>query len=819
MPRGPSGAPTATSGSRCSATRCWVWRSRRTCSRCSTPNTYGAGRLTKIRAQAVSGRSCREVAERLGLPERLRTAAPPDVVRPALDALVSTERVLASVIEAVIGACYLAYGFETTAQAVREAFAPEIELALERPADFKSALQERLARRGAIVQYEVTAEFGPPHERIFEVAAVVCGRHRGRRGAGGPRRRPSRRRPPRRSRPRWRRDVHLRSITLKGFKSFPDRTKLDFSPGVSVIVGPNGSGKSNVTDAVLWAMGEQSPVAVRGQSMQDVIFAGAHGVQARGEAEVEVVLDNGDSAVDLPLSEISIVRRLNRAGEGEYRVNGAKCRLTDVLELLSDTGLGKEMHSIVSQGRVAEIVTSKPRDRRLLIEEAAGLGKHRKRRRRAQLKLDRTQDNLDRALDVEREARTRLRPLKRQAEAAELHERLERQSDEARWTLARDDARAAVSALAEAEAAVAAARAAAEATEGELREVAQRREAAEQALAARGDEREGLSNRFHAARSAHERISMRLESARQAVTTLEERAARRRAAVEELDRRGRGRRRRRRRRRAGRGARDRARTARRGPRRPARAGGRRARGAGGAPLPRRRSGWRRTRPAPRPRARTPTAPPRRRARPGASSSAPPSPPAARPRASARSSPRSTSSCAPRPARPAARRRSPTRSAPSRATSSPSRPRSARGCAPRSPQTSTRPRACSIAPAATAAPRLSRRPSGPAATRAAADHPPPRPRRRPARRVRAAGPCGGPAARPRGDDGRARRAAGRSAARRRLGRRRRRRARRGLPRDRGHPRRARVVARRARAATGAPRAARTACSPSATAATR
>jgi chromosome segregation protein len=325
--------------------------------------------------------------------------------------------------------------------------------------------------------------------------------------------------------------MHLRSITLKGFKSFPDRTKLDFSPGVSVIVGPNGSGKSNVTDAVLWAMGEQSPVAVRGQSMQDVIFAGAHGVQARAEAEVEVVLDNADAALDLPLSEISIVRRLNRAGDGEYRVNGAKCRLTDVLELLSDTGLGKEMHSVVSQGRVAEIVTSKPRDRRLLIEEAAGL---RKRRRRAQLKLDRTQDNLDRALDVEREARTRLRPLKRQAEAAELHERLERQTDEARWTLARDAARAAVAALAEAETQVGAARAAAAATEGELREVAKRREQAEQALAARGDEREGLSNRFHAARSAHERISMRLEATRQAQTTLGERVARRRAAVEAL---------------------------------------------------------------------------------------------------------------------------------------------------------------------------------------------------------------------------------------------------------------------------------------------
>jgi ribonuclease-3 len=137
--------------------------------------TYGAGRLTKIRAQAVSGRSCRAVADRLGIPARLRAAAPSDVAKPALDALVSTERVLASVIEAVIGACYLAYGFEVTAPAVREAFAPEIELALERPADFKSALQERLARRGAIVHYDVTAESGPPHERIFEVAAIVAG--------------------------------------------------------------------------------------------------------------------------------------------------------------------------------------------------------------------------------------------------------------------------------------------------------------------------------------------------------------------------------------------------------------------------------------------------------------------------------------------------------------------------------------------------------------------------------------------------------------------------------------------------------------------
>ncbi len=328
--------------------------------------------------------------------------------------------------------------------------------------------------------------------------------------------------------------MHLRSITLKGFKSFPDRTRLEFSPGVSVIVGPNGSGKSNITDAVLWALGEQSPLNVRGQSMQDVIFAGAHGVQARPEAEVEVVIDN-EQGIDLPMSEIAISRRLDRAGDGEYRINGAKCRLTDVTEVLSDTGLGKEMHSVVSQGRVTSIVTSKPRDRRVLIEEAAGLGKHRKRRRRAQLKLERTQDNLDRALDVEREARSRLRPLKRQAEAAELHERLERQTLEARWELARDGARSAAAALAQGEAAAATAREAAATVEGELVEVAARREAAEAALTARGSDRDELSSRYHAARSAAERIETREEAAREAAARLADRALRRRALVDALE--------------------------------------------------------------------------------------------------------------------------------------------------------------------------------------------------------------------------------------------------------------------------------------------
>ena len=162
--------------------------------------------------------------------------------------------------------------------------------------------------------------------------------------------------------------MRLKSITLKGFKSFPDRTRLDFGAGVSVVVGPNGSGKSNVTDAVLWAMGEQSPLAVRGQSMQDVIFGGGRGVQARSSAEVEIVLDNSDGAVGMPFNEVSILRRLNRSGEGEYRLNGARCRLTDLIELLSPAGLGTATHSIISQGQVEEIVSSRPRERRLLIE-------------------------------------------------------------------------------------------------------------------------------------------------------------------------------------------------------------------------------------------------------------------------------------------------------------------------------------------------------------------------------------------------------------------------------------------------------------------
>lgn len=325
--------------------------------------------------------------------------------------------------------------------------------------------------------------------------------------------------------------MHLKSLTLKGFKSFPDRTRLAFGPGVSVVVGPNGSGKSNVTDAVLWAMGEQSPLAIRGQSMQDVIFGGGHGRKASQSAEVELVLDNSDGTLEMEFAEVSILRRLDRNGDGEYRLNGARCRLADVLEVLSDTGLGKESHSVISQGRVEAIVTSKPKDRRLLIEEAAGLGKHRKRRRRAQLKLARTQDNLDRALDVEREARSRLRPLKRQAEAAELHERIERQSLEARWELGRDAVRASRVELAQAEEAVRAARARRDEAEQALSGVAKRREEAEQALQARSEQREELSGRAFRARGANERVGLRLEAIRGTAQSLNERIVRHEAEL------------------------------------------------------------------------------------------------------------------------------------------------------------------------------------------------------------------------------------------------------------------------------------------------
>jgi chromosome segregation ATPase len=331
--------------------------------------------------------------------------------------------------------------------------------------------------------------------------------------------------------------MHLSSITIKGFKSFPERTRLVFSPGVSVIVGPNGCGKSNITDAVLWALGEQSPLTVRGQTMQDMIFAGGEEQSPRRYAEVEVVLDTSNpaassafrepkatghpaepdagaagSAAGSEFSEISIKRRLERNGDGEYRLNGARCRLVDVIEVLADANLGREMHSVISQGRVEEIVHSKPRDRRLLVEEAAGLGKHRKRRRRAQLKLERTQENLDRALDVEREARSRLRPLKRQAQAADIQARFERETGELRARLLADELRTQSSELDGAERDAAGAREERQRVEAEQAKVSHRRSEIEGRLAQRDRERTAVWGRLTALRAAHERLSVRGEA-------------------------------------------------------------------------------------------------------------------------------------------------------------------------------------------------------------------------------------------------------------------------------------------------------------------
>jgi chromosome segregation ATPase len=304
--------------------------------------------------------------------------------------------------------------------------------------------------------------------------------------------------------------MYLKSISMKGFKSFPERTSLEFSPGVSVIVGPNGSGKSNITDAVLWALGEQSPGAIRGASMQDVISAGGKGIGQRKAAEVEVVIDNSDGRAATEFSEVAVERRLDRSGDSGYRLNGARCRLTDVTDVLSDTNLGREMHSVISQGRVETIVHSKPRERRLLVEEAAGLGKHRKRRRRAELKLRAARDNLDRALDVEREARARLRPLKRQAQAAELGARIEREELGLRAQIVSEELRFGADRAAAAEKAAAKARGVREKLEERLAEVAKRRLAAEERFAARDRERTQAWGLLTKLRGDQERVAVRV---------------------------------------------------------------------------------------------------------------------------------------------------------------------------------------------------------------------------------------------------------------------------------------------------------------------
>ncbi len=212
--------------------------------------------------------------------------------------------------------------------------------------------------------------------------------------------------------------MHLKSLTLKGFKSFAQPTSFVFEPGVTCIVGPNGSGKSNVVDALAWVMGEQGAKTLRGGKMEDVIFAGTSTRGPLGRAEVQLTIDNSDGALPIDYSEVTISRTLFRNGSSEYAINGESCRLLDVQELLSDSGLGREMHVIVGQGRLDTVLQASPEDRRGFIEEAAGILKHRRRKEKTLRKLSAMETNLTRLSDLAGEIRRQLKPLGRQAEIA-----------------------------------------------------------------------------------------------------------------------------------------------------------------------------------------------------------------------------------------------------------------------------------------------------------------------------------------------------------------------------------------------------------------
>jgi chromosome segregation protein len=215
--------------------------------------------------------------------------------------------------------------------------------------------------------------------------------------------------------------VYLKTLTLKGFKSFADTTTLELEPGVTVVVGPNGSGKSNIVDAVAWVLGAQGPKTVRSSKMEDVIFAGTQNRAALGRAEVSLTIDNADGILPIEFAEVTITRTLFRNGDSEYAINGVPCRLLDVQELLSDSGVGRQQHVIIGQGQLDQILNARPEDRRAVIEEAAGVLKFRRRKEKAERRLESTEGNLLRLSDLLREVRRQLRPLERQAEAARRH--------------------------------------------------------------------------------------------------------------------------------------------------------------------------------------------------------------------------------------------------------------------------------------------------------------------------------------------------------------------------------------------------------------
>jgi chromosome segregation protein len=324
--------------------------------------------------------------------------------------------------------------------------------------------------------------------------------------------------------------MHLRSLRLRGFKSFPDAVEIRLEPGVAVFVGPNGSGKSNVADAIVWAAGSLTPSELRAEKPDDVLFAGGGDRKAADHCDVELVFDNEDGALaELPFSEVSIARRLSRGGEGQYLVNRTAVRRTDLVELLADVGLGGAMHSIVGQGKVDAVLASKPEDRRSLVEEAAGLGKFKRRKHRAELKLARVATQVERARDVEGEVRKRLRPLALQATAAERAEKLRVEIARLHARVADLDLAAVAERRAESDerraAAALARRGAAERLDALLAE----RQAAEEELGDAAGRREAALGSLYRLRSARERLDVRRESA-------EALLARTRAELDELER-------------------------------------------------------------------------------------------------------------------------------------------------------------------------------------------------------------------------------------------------------------------------------------------
>ena len=282
--------------------------------------------------------------------------------------------------------------------------------------------------------------------------------------------------------------MYLKALTLRGFKSFASATSMRFEPGITCVVGPNGSGKSNVVDAFSWVMGEQGVKTLRGGKMEDVVFAGTAGRPALGRAEVTLTIDNSDGALPIDYAEVTISRLLFRSGQSEYAINGDQCRLLDVAELLSDTGLGREMHVIVGQGQLDEVLNAGPDARRALIEEAAGVLKHRRRKEKALRKLDAMQANLTRLVDLTAELGRRLKPLGRQAEIARRAAVIQADLRDARLRLLADDYATLAAELdhdAAEEAAAAEARAALELALGDARSRETELETAEQQHAPR----------------------------------------------------------------------------------------------------------------------------------------------------------------------------------------------------------------------------------------------------------------------------------------------------------------------------------------------